>query len=290
MDPLRAIVYGVVQGLTEFLPISSNAHLRLTPLLFGWNEPAETFTAFTAVIQLGTTLAVLIYFRSELRAALSGWFANIKDRSKNTPESRMGWAVFYGTIPIVILGLLLKHHIETTFRSLYVIAGSFIVMGLLMLYFDRRPGGREERDVQPRDGVLVGLWQCVALLPGMSRSGSTITGGLALGFDRVAAARFSFLLGIPSITLAGLKEFWDHRREIGGPLLVPTLIATVVSFVVGYASIAWLLKFVQRRGITPFVWYRLALGALLLILLGTHRLHPFDGDQPTTASSSPSGP
>lgn len=290
MDLVRAIVYGIVQGLTEFLPISSNAHLRLTPLLFGWNEPAETFTAFTAVIQLGTTLAVLIYFRSELKAALTGWFANVKDRTKNTPESRMGWAVFYGTIPIVILGLLLKHHIETTFRSLYVIAVAFILMGVLMLVFDRRPGGREERDVQPRDGVLVGLWQCLALLPGMSRSGSTITGALALGFDRVAAARFSFLLGIPSITLAGLFEAYKEHRSIGGPLLAPTLVATVVSFFVGYASIAWLMKIVQRRGITPFVWYRLALGVLLLVLLGTHRLHPYDGDELTTTNAAQTQP
>ena len=280
MDPLRAIVYGVVQGLTEFLPISSNAHLRLTPLLFGWNENPESFTAFTAVIQLGTTLAVLIYFRNELRAALTGWLGSLKTK-QSTPESRMGWAVIVGTVPIVLLGFLLKHHIETTFRSLYVIAFSLVAMAVLMFLFDRKPGSREVRDVQPRDGLLVGLWQCLALLPGMSRSGSTITGGLALGFDRVAAARFSFLLGIPSITLAGLFEAWKERRSIGGPLLAPTLIATVVALFVGYASIAWLLRIIQRRGITPFVWYRLALGTLLLILLGVGKLHPFDGDRPT---------
>ncbi len=281
MEPLRAIVYGIVQGLTEFLPISSNAHLRLTPLLFGWNENAETFTAFTAVIQLGTTLAVLIYFAKDLKRVLSGWFASLKkDGPKDTQEAKMGWGVIIGTIPIIILGLLLKHHIETTFRSLYVIAGAFILMGLVMLYFDRKPGSRSIESVTVKDGIFVGLWQCLALLPGMSRSGSTISGGLALGFDRVSAARFSFLLGIPSITLAGFKEMWDYRHSIGGDLLVPTVIATVVSFVVGYASIAWLMKIVSKRGVTPFVWYRLAVGALLLVLLGAGKLHPFDGDEP----------
>lgn len=270
-------MYGIVQGLTEFLPVSSNAHLRLTPLLFGWEDPGA---AFTAVIQLGTTLAVLIYFRSEIRAALSGWLGSLKGGSKTSPEARMGWAVVYGTIPIVILGILLKHRIETSFRNLWVIAFSFIAMGLIMLYFDRKPGGREEKDVQTRDGVLVGLWQCLALLPGMSRSGSTISGALALGFDRVAAARFSFLLGIPSIALAGLKELWDHHKDFERALLVPTLIATVVAFVVGYASIAWLLKIIQRRGVTPFVGYRVALGLLLLVLLGTHRLAPDAGNPP----------
>jgi len=281
LDPVRAVVYGIVQGLTEFLPVSSNAHLRLTPLLFGWNEPAEAFTAFTAVIQLGTTLAVLIYFAKDLRRVLGGWFRSFKG-DRNTPEAKMGWAIVVGTIPIVILGVLLKSHIESTFRSLWVIAGSFILMGAVMLWFDRRPGKRTIESVDIADGGLVGLFQCLALLPGMSRSGSTISGALALGFDRVAAARFSFLLGIPSITLAGLYEAYKERHSIGGPLLVPVVIATVVSFVVGYASIVWMLKIVARRGVTPFVWYRFALGALLLALLGAGRLHPFDGDEPTT--------
>ena len=285
MDPLRAVVYGIVQGLTEFLPVSSNAHLRLTPLLFGWEDPGA---AFTAVIQLGTTLAVLIYFRDDLRAAIAGWIASMRGGPKDTPEARLGWAVFWGTFPIVILGFALKHHIETTFRSLYVIASAFILMGAIMLYFDRKPGSREVKDVDVRDGVIVGLWQCLALLPGMSRSGSTISGGLARGFDRVAAARFSFLLGIPSITLAGLYEAFKERKSFEHALLMPTLIATVVAFFVGYASIAWLLRIVGKRGVTPFVWYRFALGAVLLVLLGTHRLHPFDGDEPETAAAAQS--
>lgn len=282
MDPLKAIVYGIVQGLTEFLPISSSAHLRLTPVLFGWKDPGS---AFTAVIQLGTTLAVLIYFRDDLRATLGAWFRSLRGGSKTSPEARIGWAVFYGTLPIVFCGILLKDHIETTFRSLYVIAFGLIAMGLVMLAFDRRPGSRGERDVQIRDGLFVGLWQCLALLPGMSRSGSTISGGLALGFDRVSAARFSFLLGIPSITLAAFKEGWDYRKSIAGPLLAPTLIATLVSFVVGYASIAWLLKVVAKRGVTPFVGYRVALGVLLLFLLGTHRLSPTAGVTPKPPAS-----
>lgn len=281
MEPLRAIIYGIVQGLTEFLPISSNAHIRMTPVLFGWTEDVETFTAFTAVIQLGTTLAVLIYFAKDLKRVLGGWFASMKKGAdKNTQEAKMGWGVLFGTIPIIILGLLLKHQIETTFRSLYVIAIALIGMGLVMLYFDRKPGQRGLETVTVKDGILVGLWQCLALLPGMSRSGSTISGGQALGFDRVSAARFSFLLGIPSIALAGFKELWDFRKSIGGELLVPTAIATVVSFVVGYASIAWLMKIVAKRGVTPFVWYRFAVGALLLVLLGIGKIHPFDGADP----------
>ena len=275
MDPLRAVVYGIVQGLTEFLPVSSNAHLRLTPLLFGWNEPAETFTAFTAVIQLGTTLAVLIYFAKDLRRVFNGWL-----REKDSPEAKLGWGVLYGTLPIVVLGFALKHLIETTFRSLWVIAGALIFMSVVMYATDRGRGERKERDITVKDGIVVGLWQCLALLPGMSRSGSTISGARALGFDRVAATRFSFLLGIPSITLAGLYEAFKERHAIGGALLGPTLLATAVSFVVGYASIAWLMKIVARRGITPFVGYRLALAALLLVLLGTGRLHAFDGDEP----------
>lgn len=277
-------MYGIVQGLTEFLPVSSNAHLRLTPLLFGWNEPPETFTAFTAVIQLGTTLAVLIYFAKDLKKVIAGFRG-----PRDAPEARLGRAIVVGTVPIVVLGFLLKGHVETTFRSLWVVSAAFILMGAVMLWFDRRPGKRTLDEVDTMDGGLVGLFQCLALLPGMSRSGSTISGALALGFDRVAAARFSFLLGIPSITLAGIYEAYKERHSIGGELLVPVAIATVVSFVVGYASIAWLLRVVARRGITPFVWYRFALGALLLILLGTGRLKPFDGDEPV-AKPAPTAP
>lgn len=274
MGPLEAIVYGIVQGLTEFLPVSSSAHLRLTPVLFGWQDPGA---AFTAVIQLGTTLAVLIYFSKDLSRAISAWARSISGGPKDDPDARLGWAVFFGTIPIVVLGFLLRDVIETTFRSLYVVAGAMLVMSAVMFVLDRLPERRAIDTVSTKDGVVVGLWQCLALMPGMSRSGSTISGARALGFDRVAAARFSFLLGIPSITLAGLYEAVKERKNLDGAMLTPLAIATVVSFVVGYASIYWLMRFIQKRGIAPFVIYRVAIALLLIGLLATGRLAPDAG-------------
>lgn len=263
---LHAIVYGVVQGLTEFLPISSNAHLRLAQLIFDPKVDNPKFTAFTAVIQLGTTLAVLIYFRSELLSAINGWIKALSGKDKDSVEAKTGWAVFVGTIPIVILGVIFKHFIENTWRGLYYIGGSMIIMGILMAVSERVGSkNRQEKDVTVADGLKVGLWQCLALIPGMSRSGSTITGGLFAGFDHVSAARFSFLLGVPSITLAGLKELYDARHDIvGGDLMTATVVATIVSFFVGYAAIAFLMNFLQRRGIAPFVLYRLVLGVIIL--------------------------
>ena len=277
MDPLKAIVYGIVQGLTEFLPVSSSAHLRLTPVLFGWPDAGA---AFSAVIQLGTTLAVILYFRKDLAAALSGWGRSLVGGPKDTPEARMGWAVFWGTVPIVIVGFALRHSIETVFRTLYAQAFALIAMSVVMVLAERRPQKRSAETVSTRDGIVVGLWQCLALLPGMSRSGSTISGGRILGFDRLAAARFSFLLGIPSITLAGLFELYQARKDFSGALMGPTILATVVSFVVGYASIAWLMGFVQKRGIAPFVWYRFALAAVILGFLLSGNLSPTAGLQP----------
>ena len=274
MDALKAVVYGIVQGLTEFLPVSSSAHLRLTPVLFGWPDAGA---AFSAVIQLGTTLAVILYFRKDLAAALSGWGRSLAGGPKDTPEARMGWAVFWGTVPIVLVGFALRHSIETTFRTLYAQAFALIAMSVVILIAERVPQKRSIETVSTRDGLVVGLWQCLALLPGMSRSGSTISGGRFLGFDRLAAARFSFLLGIPSITLAGLFELFQARKDFSGALMGPTLIATVVSFVVGYGSIAWLMGFVQKRGIVPFVWYRIALAAVILGFLFSGRLSPTAG-------------
>ena len=279
---LSAIIYGIVQGLTEFLPISSSAHLRLTQVFLDPTVDNAKFTAFTAVIQLGTILALLIYFRKDLAVTISAWAKSISTRDFSSADARTGWAVFFGTLPIVVLGLLLKHSIEHTFRSLYVIGSSLIFMGVLMFVAEvvgKRV--RKDEDVQIKDGLIVGFWQCFALIPGMSRSGSTITGGLMSGFDRVAAARFSFLLGIPSVTLAGLKELAEQRKEIvGGGLMTPTIIATVVSFIVGYGAIAFLMSFLQKRGIGPFVLYRIALGAAVLLLVSTGKVEPNAGEEP----------
>jgi undecaprenyl-diphosphatase len=278
VDLIQAIVYGIVQGLTEFLPISSTAHLRIVPALAGWPDPGA---GFTAVIQLGTLLAVLIYFARDLSKAFMGWVRNIGNPRSADPDARMGWAIVVGTIPIVVLGVVAQKWIKGELRSLWVIAATLIVMGVIMAVAERVGAKRRQvEDVQVKDGWIVGLWQALALIPGMSRSGSTISGALFDGFDRAAAARFSFLLSIPSILAAGLKELFDERKELIGSHLTPTLAATVVSFVVGYASIAFFMKFLQRHGILPFVLYRIVLGVALIVLLTAGALSPMSGVAP----------
>ncbi len=284
MDILMAVLYGVVQGLTEFLPISSTAHLRILPSVFGQPDPGA---GFTAVIQLGTLFAVLIYFFKDLCKAITGWALSIVGKvSKDSPDARLGWGVFWGTMPIIILGFLFKDQIKSNeFRSLYVICGALVGMGILMLYAERC--GKKDRQLEDSkliDGIIVGLWQCVALIPGASRSGSTITGALFAGFDRPAAARYSFLLSVPSITAAGLYELYDERKEIFGASFVPAMVATVVSFVVGYWAISFLIKFLAKHGIGVFVGYRFLLAIVLMVLLQTGVLQPESG-----AESSPTG-
>lgn len=276
MDLIQAAIYGLVQGLTEFLPISSTAHIRIVPALAGWQDPGA---GFTAVIQLGTVLAVLIYFARDLGKAFVGWTKTLTGQSHDAPEGRMGWAIFLGTIPIVVLGFLGQDWIKGDLRSLWVIAGTLIAMGILMAVAEKvATKHRLFASVQARDGIIVGLWQALALLPGMSRSGSTITGALFAGFDRATAARFSFLLSVPSILAAGLKELWDERHNLlTGSNLAPTILATVVSFAVGYASIAFLMKFIQKHGIMPFVAYRIILGIVLIVLLMNGTLDPMAG-------------
>ncbi len=272
-----AILYGIVQGLTEFLPISSTAHLRILPSLLGQPDPGA---GFTAVIQLGTLAAVLIYFFKDLCKAITGWALSLVGKvPKGSVDARLGWGVFWGTMPIIFLGLLFKNQIKSNeFRSLYVISAALIGMGILMLYAEKR--GRKDRpleDAKLMDGVNIGLWQCVALIPGASRSGSTITGALFAGFDRPAAARYSFLLSVPSITAAGLYELYEERHEIFGPSLVPALVATVVSFIVGYWAISFLIKFLGKHGIGVFVGYRFLLAIVLLVLMQTGTLSPEAG-------------
>jgi undecaprenyl-diphosphatase len=276
VDLIEAVVYGLLQGLTEFLPISSTAHIRIAPALLGWQDPGA---AFTAVIQLGTVLAVLIYFAKDLAGALSGWFKAVIGKERDTNEARMGWAIFLGTIPIVVFGVLGEDWIKGSLRSLWVVAFSLIAMGALMAIAEKvSVKQRQIESVKPLDGWIVGAWQALALIPGMSRSGSSITGGLFAGFDRQTAARFSFLLSVPSILAAGLKELFDERKNLlNGEMLTSTIVATIVSFVVGYASIAFLMKFLQRNGIMPFVAYRVLLGLVLVALLATGTLHPMAG-------------
>ncbi|MFZ4506212.1 MAG: undecaprenyl-diphosphate phosphatase [Fimbriimonas sp.] len=279
MGVIEAILYGIVQGLTEWLPISSTAHLRILPALLNQPDPGS---AFTAVIQLGTTLAVLIYFGKDLGAAISAWARSFRGKT-NSPEERIGWAVFWGSFPIVLIGFALRKVISSPdVRSLYVISGTLIVMGIIMLIAERvgtQKRGAEEITV--KDGIVVGLWQALALVPGMSRSGSTISGALFAGLERSTAARFSFLLSVPSVLAAGLFELIENRHEILGQQLGPVLIATAVSFVVGYASIAFLLKFIQKNGFSAFVVYRIVLGIVLLVLISQGIV------KPTEAAPSP---
>ncbi len=278
----QAIVLGVVQGLTEFLPISSTAHLRIIPALFGWDDPGA---AFTAVIQLGTLVAVLLYFSRDIISITGGVVSGLR-RSKplETSEARMGWMIVAGTVPVVILGLLFKKHIETTLRSLYVIAGAMIALAVVLMIAEwlvrwrQRHGHalREMNNLGWADAIVVGCAQCVALIPGSSRSGCTITGGLFMGLSRETAARFSFLLSLPAVFAAGIFELIKARHELLATQehVHDLVIATVVSFVVGYASIAFLLGYLKKHTTWLFIIYRLALGALLLALLHAGKLTP----------------
>jgi undecaprenyl-diphosphatase len=264
VSAFEAIVLGIVQGLTEFLPISSTAHLRIVPAFAGWKDPGS---AFTAVVQLGTMAAVLIYFRHDLLRILRTWFASLRDPSlRSDLDARMGWYIGLGTIPIGIVGLVFSDQIESGGRNLYLIGSALIVFGLIMAYADHV--ARRERDLttlDARDGAFIGVAQALALIPGVSRSGATITAGLFRGLDREAAARYSFLLSIPAVVLSGLFEL----RKIGGagqPGAAAAVIATVLAFIVGYVSIAFLLRYLVRHSLLAFVVYRVGLGALVLVL------------------------
>jgi undecaprenyl-diphosphatase len=279
----QAIVLGVVQGLTEFLPISSTAHLRIVPALLGWDDPGA---AFTAVIQLGTLVAVLLYFSSDIVAMTKGILGGLRDgKPVGTPEAKMGWMVMVGTIPVVIFGLLFKKHIETTLRSLYVIAGAMLALAVVLMLAEwfvrwRQRQGHALREMKVLgwvDAIVVGCAQCVALIPGSSRSGCTITGGLFLGMTRETAARFSFLLSLPAVLAAGIFELIKARHELlATPEHVHDLFAaTLVSFIVGYASIAFLLGYLKKHTTWVFIIYRLALGGALLALLANGKLRAF---------------
>jgi undecaprenyl-diphosphatase len=267
MDAFQAIVLGIVQGLTEFLPISSSAHLRIVPAFAGWEDPGA---AFTAVTQLGTMAAVLLYFRRDLWSIANGWLAGLRDpRVRGTLDSRMGWYLIIGTIPIVIFGVIFSDQIETGARDLTLMGTTLIVLGLLLLAAERLARhDRELETVTRRDAILIGLAQAAALVPGVSRSGATLTAGLFLGFDRTAAARFSFLLSVPAVVLSGVYQLGDIGGE-GAVGAVPTTIATIFAFVSGYAAIAFLLRFLVTHTTAVFVVYRVALGILVLGLVAT---------------------
>ncbi|MEJ7635842.1 undecaprenyl-diphosphate phosphatase [Aeromicrobium sp.] len=266
MDFLRAVVLGLIQGLTEFLPISSSAHLAIFPKLFGWDDPGA---AYTAVIQIGTELAVVLYFWRDIWTIGSGWVRGVVSReARQAPEWRMGWFVIIGSLPIVVLGLLLQDLIDKEFRNLWVIGTMLIVLGVVLGIAERV--GRKTSPIENltmRHAILLGVAQAGALVPGVSRSGATISMGLLLGYERAAATRYAFLLAIPAVVGAGLYKL----KDIGGDNAYgvgPTIVGTIVSFIVGLAVIHWLLRYVSTRSYMPFVFYRVGLGALVLILVG----------------------
>ena len=263
---------GVVQGITEFLPISSTAHVRIVPELLGWNDPGA---AFTAVIQLGTLLAVLVYFRTDIVRTLRAWIVGIKNPAARDKDYRLGWAVFWGSIPVMFFGFLLRDVIGGEFRSLYVIAWSLIGLAIVLAIAEKvATHNRPIADVTSKDGLVVGIFQSLALVPRVSRSGSTITGALFLGFDRETAARLSFLLSIPAILIAGIFELVSERHALQSLGLTPIIIATAAAFVSGYAAIEFLLRFLRTRSTLVFIIYRILLGSILLYLLSAGILKP----------------
>jgi undecaprenyl-diphosphatase len=276
MGLFEAVVLGVVQGLTEFLPISSSAHLRIVGAAFGWKDPGA---AYTAVIQIGTELAVLVYFARDIARILWAWLASLVGRRKGDPNARMGWLIIVGTIPIVVLGLIFQNRIETTFRDLRIEAIALAGFSLVLFWADR-VGVKKGRlaDLTTGDGILFGLAQSLALIPGVSRSGGTITAGLFIGYTREAAARYSFLLAIPAVLGSGLYEAYSALKKGGlhGPEIDwrPTIVSTVIAFVIGLTVIAWLLRYLTRGSFTPFVVYRILVGLLVLGLVGAGVLPP----------------
>jgi undecaprenyl-diphosphatase len=280
---LEAIILGIVQGATEFLPISSTAHLRVVPALVGWPDPQA---AFSAVIQCGTLVAVVIYFRHDLAQIVRAWFRDLAaGRPFQSQAAREGWMILIGTLPIVVAGLLLKKYIESNFRSLSVVAGALAGFGFVMLAAEAfawwrrsKQPAREMEQLSFSDAAVMGLAQMLALVPGVSRSGATISAGLATGLSREAAARFSFLLSLPAILAAAVLQLVKARQELlaSADSAGKLLLATVVAGVVGYAAIAWLLAYVRRHTTGVFVIYRWLLAGLLLWGLSTGRLKPLD--------------
>lgn len=266
MSLLEAIVLGIVQGLTEFLPISSTAHLRIIPALLGWDDPGA---AYSAVIQLGTVAAVLVYFAKDLKRLTKAFVAGLSSRQPfGTEDSRLAWFVGLGTIPISLAGLAFRSAIKTSLRSLYVVSASLIILAIVLFIVERRASQKRTiGELTLKDGIIIGLWQALALIPGSSRSGTTITGGLALGLRREDAARYSFLLSIPATTLAGLLELKDLLRATERPSTLVLVVGTAVSFAAGMAAISGLLRFVRSNSMLGFVIYRVVLGGALLGLL-----------------------
>lgn len=272
MDLWHAIVLGAVEGVTEFLPISSTGHLTILESAFGYRLDDPDITAFTAIIQVGAVLATLLYLRQDVKRILSAFFRGIaKPEERGTLDFRFAIAVLLGSIPIGIVGLLFKDEIETTLRSLWFVGSALILWSFVMFWADfNATQERGERDVTWRDTLIIGITQCLALIPGVSRSGATMSAGLLRGLDRVTVTRLSFFLSIPALSAAGLLQAVTEYDNISnGVGWGPTIVATAVSFVVAWFAVSWLLKYIAGHTYAIFIVYRVVLGALILLLVAT---------------------
>ncbi len=273
---LQAVVLGVVEGLTEFLPVSSTGHLTITEKLMGLQVDAPAVTAYTAIIQIGAIVATFVYFARKIARLVLAWWKGLRSAEARTDRDyRLAWAVIIGSIPVGLAGFFLRHVIEGPLRSLWVVAGGLIVWSMVIWWAEGRHDDLEklgkqrgEGEVTLVDGLVIGLVQCFSLIPGVSRSGATISAGLARGIDRVSATELSFFMAIPALTAAGLFEAAQNASDIGALGFGQMAAGIVVAFVVAYGSIAWLLRFVQTNSLRTFIWYRILLGAALVVALG----------------------
>lgn len=273
MGWIEALILGIVQGLTEFLPISSSAHISIVGQLLGSGDPGA---AFTAIVQIGTETAVIVYFRHDIVRIIKAWCLALVGRiDRNDPDARLGWLVIIGSIPIVVLGLLFEDAIESALRNLWITVAMLAGFGLVIGIVDKLSTQQRTLDqLTWKHGLLYGLAQSLALIPGVSRSGGTIAAGLAMGYKREAATRYSFLLALPAVMGAGIYQLIDALRGETAVAWGPTILAGVVAFVIGFVVIAWLLRFVSTHTFWPFVFYRLGLAAVVAVLLITGVLDP----------------
>ena len=273
MQVWHAIILGVIEGITEFLPISSTGHLTIAEKMLGYSISDSSITAFTAIIQSGAVLATVVYFWKDISRVLMAWIRGlfVKKYRKNS-DYKYGWAIIIGSIPIAIIGILFKDEIETVLRSLWFVAIALILWSLVMWWADKKAKQNlHEEDITWRDTLAVGIAQCLALIPGVSRSGATMSAGLLRNFDRVAVTKLSFFLSIPALSAAGILQIISKHSVIGASVgWTATIIATLISFIVAYISVAWLLKFVAKHDYSVFIWYRVIVGVLLLIALATN--------------------
>lgn len=271
MSILHAIIFGIIEGVTEFLPISSTGHLTIAEKLLGYHIDDVGITAFTAIIQVGAIFATVLYFWKDIIRVGAAWLGGIFGGKKDTADYRLGWGIIVGSIPIAVIGLLFKHQIETGLRSLWFVAFALIAWSGVMYWAENSAAqNRHEKSTTWKDALFIGIAQCIALIPGVSRSGATISAGLYRGFDRMTATRLSFFLAIPALIAAGALEAVTRVGDVSTSVgWTPTIVGTIVSFISAYFVVAWLLKFIATHSYKSFIGYRVGLGVLLIVLLIT---------------------